>query len=247
MAPEARQSSMARTRAAARRCSRASWCVPAPPCIKTLWTLSARSIRSGHHTFACSSSLLFVLFFSYTVQKCNLVLAGDQDVVDLEDHLDHLRRQEQLLPLGDERVENVLVAHVCLAGRPPSRGRGRLCAGSAHLGKRSARPPTCHGPALPLVPLNKASTPRRGFCSVTWRALMPVSVSMGAKPEFSARVNGTASRASANARMAYCSMLDTWRSPHHRALACKPHQRKEGGNRERHGDTGRAMSLRRGA
>ena len=67
-------------------------------------------------------------------------------------------------------------------------------------------------PDVPFVPLSRASTPNRGFCSVTCRALMLVKVSMGGRPEFSASAKGMASRASANARMAYCSMLDTWHS-----------------------------------
>ena len=35
---------------------------------------------------------------------------------------------------------------------------------------------------------------------------------MGLRPEFSARAMGMDSRASENARMAYCSMVDIWRS-----------------------------------
>ena len=52
------------------------------------------------------------------------------------------------------------------------------------------------------------STPRRELDSVTWRDFTEVSVSIGLRPEFSARANGIASRAAAKDRMAYCSMED---------------------------------------
>lgn len=58
----------------------------------------------------------------------------------------------------------------------------------------------------PLLPVNMQSTPSRVFFSLTCRDLIDARVSIGFKPEFSANVSGTASRASANARMAYCSM-----------------------------------------
>ena len=62
------------------------------------------------------------------------------------------------------------------------------------------------GKDLPLLPVIMQSTPRRELFSFTWRDLMDASVSIGLRPEFSDRANGTESSASANARMAYCSM-----------------------------------------
>lgn len=58
---------------------------------------------------------------------------------------------------------------------------------------------------LPLLPVCMQSTPNLVFFSLAWRDLMLASVSMGLRPEFSARAMGTESRASAKARMAYCS------------------------------------------
>ena len=49
------------------------------------------------------------------------------------------------------------------------------------------------------------STPNLVFPSLACRDLMLARVSMGLRPEFSASAMGTASRASANARIAYCS------------------------------------------
>lgn len=59
---------------------------------------------------------------------------------------------------------------------------------------------------IPLLPLCIQSTPNRGFFSLTCLDLIEANVSIGLKPEFSAKAIGTESRASANARMAYCSM-----------------------------------------
>lgn len=59
---------------------------------------------------------------------------------------------------------------------------------------------------LPLLPVIMQSTPRRVLFSLTCRDLMEARVSMGLRPEFSARANGTESSASANARIAYCSI-----------------------------------------
>jgi hypothetical protein len=49
------------------------------------------------------------------------------------------------------------------------------------------------------------STPNLVFFSLACRDLILARVSMGLRPEFSASAMGTASRASAKARMAYCS------------------------------------------
>lgn len=62
-----------------------------------------------------------------------------------------------------------------------------------------------------MLPVIMQSTPRRELFSLTWRDLIDARVSIGLKPEFSARANGTASSASANARMAYCSMPGLYR------------------------------------
>jgi hypothetical protein len=61
---------------------------------------------------------------------------------------------------------------------------------------------------IPFEPFMLQSTPRRELFSVTWRDLTEVNVSIGLRPEFSARANGTASKADANERMAYCSIDD---------------------------------------
>lgn len=58
----------------------------------------------------------------------------------------------------------------------------------------------------PLFPVSMQSTPSLELFSLTWRDLIEANVSIGLKPEFSERARGTASRASANARMAYCSI-----------------------------------------
>ena len=57
------------------------------------------------------------------------------------------------------------------------------------------------------MPLSEQLTPIAGFFSLTWAALVSVKVWIGSRPEFSARERGMASRASANARKEYCSML----------------------------------------
>ena len=50
--------------------------------------------------------------------------------------------------------------------------------------------------------------PNAGFFSATCLALQSESVWMGERPEFSARARGMLSRASANARNAYCSRVE---------------------------------------
>lgn len=59
---------------------------------------------------------------------------------------------------------------------------------------------------IPLFPVCMQSTPRREFFSFTCRDFTEARVSMGLNPEFSASASGTASNASAKARMAYCSI-----------------------------------------
>jgi hypothetical protein len=58
---------------------------------------------------------------------------------------------------------------------------------------------------VPLVPVCMQSTPNLELFSRTCLDLISARVSMGLRPEFSARAMGTESRASAKARMAYCS------------------------------------------
>ena len=58
---------------------------------------------------------------------------------------------------------------------------------------------------LPLLPVCIQSTPSREFPSFSCRLLTVASVSIGLRPEFSASAIGTLSKASANARIAYCS------------------------------------------
>lgn len=43
---------------------------------------------------------------------CSLVLLWRNDIVDLEDHLDHLRRELELLLLGHDGLKDTLLAHV---------------------------------------------------------------------------------------------------------------------------------------
>mmetsp|Transcript_33466 Transcript_33466/g.84011 ORF Transcript_33466/g.84011 Transcript_33466/m.84011 type:complete len:251 (+) Transcript_33466:104-856(+) len=62
---------------------------------------------------------------------------------------------------------------------------------------------------MSVTPSLQQSTPWRGQPSLIWRALMAATVSMAGRPEFSARAAGMVSSASANARMAYCSMVGT--------------------------------------
>ncbi len=58
---------------------------------------------------------------------------------------------------------------------------------------------------MPLLPACMQSTPSREFFSFTCLDLIEAKVSMGLRPEFSASAMGTESRASAKARIAYCS------------------------------------------
>ena len=59
----------------------------------------------------------------------------------------------------------------------------------------------------PFSPLPLQSMPNFEFFSFTCRERISVSVSIGDKPLFSARASGIASRADANARIAYCSIV----------------------------------------
>ena len=61
-----------------------------------------------------------------------------------------------------------------------------------------------------LVPVPRQSMPNVGSVSLTCWAFTLATVSMGLSPEFSARAIGMASRESANARMAYCSIVDIY-------------------------------------
>lgn len=45
-----------------------------------------------------------------------LVAAGHNDVVDLEDHAAQLGGEQELLALGDERVDDEVLLHVCEVG-----------------------------------------------------------------------------------------------------------------------------------
>lgn len=73
---------------------------------------------------------------------------------------------------------------------------------------------------LPLLPVNMQSTPNLEFFSLACRDLMLANVSMGLSPEFSASAMGTASSASAKARIAYCSRPGLCRSVrYNRALS----------------------------
>ena len=60
---------------------------------------------------------------------------------------------------------------------------------------------------LPLVDLSLQLTPKAALFWATWLALISVNVLIGSRPEFSAKAKGTASRASAKARNAYCSIV----------------------------------------
>jgi len=63
---------------------------------------------------------------------------------------------------------------------------------------------------LPLLPVCIQSTPNLVFFSLACRDLMLARVSIGLRPEFSAKAMGTASSASAKARIAYCSRPGLW-------------------------------------
>lgn len=63
-----------------------------------------------------------------------------------------------------------------------------------------------------MLPVCMQSTPNLEFFSLTCRDLIDARVSMGLRPEFSASAMGTASRASAKARIAYCSSPGLYRS-----------------------------------
>lgn len=58
---------------------------------------------------------------------------------------------------------------------------------------------------VPLVDRRRQSIPSAGLFSLTCRALTSVMVWIGFNPLFSANAMGMTSRASAKARMAYCS------------------------------------------
>ena len=59
----------------------------------------------------------------------------------------------------------------------------------------------------PFVPLFKQSIPKLGFFSAICLDLTSETVLIGEKPLFSANAIGTDSKASANARIAYCSIV----------------------------------------
>ena len=80
-------------------------------------------------------------------------------------------------------------------------GRGR--------GGREWQVWTAHG-HTPFVPFCKQSMPRAVFSSATCCDLTSASVLIGWSPEFSASAIGMDSRASANARIAYCSMVEIY-------------------------------------
>mmetsp|Transcript_29149 Transcript_29149/g.86250 ORF Transcript_29149/g.86250 Transcript_29149/m.86250 type:complete len:251 (-) Transcript_29149:889-1641(-) len=63
---------------------------------------------------------------------------------------------------------------------------------------------------MSLVPAWLQSMPRYDRPLDTWSALTDATVSIGCSPEFSASAHGVCSSASANARIAYCSMVPTW-------------------------------------
>ena len=64
---------------------------------------------------------------------------------------------------------------------------------------------------IPVVPFPRQSIPCLGLFSSTWSLFISARVSMGGRPEFSARARGMLSRASPKALMAYCSKVETWR------------------------------------
>ena len=66
-------------------------------------------------------------------------------------------------------------------------------------------PPWIETLNVPLLPVCMQSTPRREVFSFTCRDLIEAKVSIGLKPEFSAKDIGIESNASAKALIAYCS------------------------------------------
>ncbi len=65
---------------------------------------------------------------------------------------------------------------------------------------------------LPFVPVLRQSIPNRGLFSAICCALTSANVFIGENPLFSANANGTDSSASANARIAYCSIVGIYRT-----------------------------------
>ncbi len=59
---------------------------------------------------------------------------------------------------------------------------------------------------MSMSPVHMQSTPRKGLLWAICAAFAADTVEMGERPEFSARAMGISSRASAKARMAYCSI-----------------------------------------
>jgi hypothetical protein len=117
---------------------------------------------------------------------------------------DELGGEDVLLSLRDQRVDDVLDLHVCASetkkGSKPS--AGGIVGGNPAKGQERARDKRNE----PLSPRPIQSIPSLAFFSSIWRDLTSARVSMGERPEFSARARGMASRAEAKARMAYCSI-----------------------------------------
>lgn len=110
----------------------------------------------------------------------------------LKNHAAELSSEQKLLALADQRINDKVLFHICCANVSIDLLANQIV---KHI---------------PLLPVNMQSTPNREFFSLTWRDLIAASVSIGLRPEFSANAKGTASSASAKARIAYCSMPGLW-------------------------------------
>ncbi|RUS27388.1 hypothetical protein BC938DRAFT_483325 [Jimgerdemannia flammicorona] len=76
---------------------------------------------------------------------------------------------------------------------------------------KEAKPPSISIPTenhIPLEPLYRQSMPNRLLFVVACCDLTSAKVSIGERPEFSARASGVASKAAAKARIAYCSIVE---------------------------------------
>ena len=110
-------------------------------------------------------------------------------------HPTQLRGEKQLLPFPNQGVDDKVFAHIWVGTS------ARSCPLFFFLGRKGVDKTQ----NAPLLPVCMQSTPSRAFLSLTCRDLIAASVSMGLRPEFSARAIGMESSASAKARMAYCS------------------------------------------
>ena len=72
------------------------------------------SLKTKHSRPSAKVSFRHIsLFLSFYHLELALLAAGDNDVVDLEHHAAELGGEQELLALGDERVDDESGLHVC--------------------------------------------------------------------------------------------------------------------------------------